>query len=89
MKYDYRDAPEDLVAKARAIAQLCEQHGTTLPAAAVRFAFTHPAVANVTLGIGSADHVRRNADLLSTTFPHELRTALLDAGLIREDVATT
>ncbi|RRR75621.1 aldo/keto reductase, partial [Streptomyces sp. RP5T] len=37
MKYDYQDAPAELVARARAIAEVCEAHGTTLPAAAIAF----------------------------------------------------
>ena len=32
MKYGYKDAPPDFVAHALAIAEVCEHHGTTLPA---------------------------------------------------------
>jgi aryl-alcohol dehydrogenase-like predicted oxidoreductase len=60
MKYDYRDAPPDVVDRARAIAVVCERHGTILPAAAIAFPLTHPAVINVTLGVRSPDQVARN-----------------------------
>src|SRR6185437_15698300 len=72
MKYDYRDAPAHLVARAQAIAEVCEQHGTTLPAAAIAFPFTHPAVVNVTLGMRTPAQVARNAELYRQGVPDAL-----------------
>jgi len=72
MKYDYRDAPAHLVARAQAIAEVCEQHGTTLPAAAIAFPFTHPAVVNVTLGMRTPAQVGRNAELYRQGVPDAL-----------------
>ena len=43
-KYDYRAAPAELVARANAIADLCEAHDTTLPATAIAFPFTQRAI---------------------------------------------
>lgn len=63
-RYDYAQAPPDLLARARAIAAVCAEHGTTLPAAAVAFPLRHPAVVDVTLGMRTADQVQRNAELL-------------------------
>jgi D-threo-aldose 1-dehydrogenase len=82
-KYDYRDAPPELLARARAIADVCESHGTTLPAAAVAFPFTHPAVVNVTLGMRSADQVARNVLLSDRAVPVGLWSDLAAQGLIR------
>ena len=48
--YDYRDAPPEIVRRARAIAAVCERHGTTLPAAAIAFPLAHPAVSSVCVG---------------------------------------
>lgn len=86
MKYDYAEAPANLVERALAIAEICEQHGTTLPAAAIAFAFTHPAVVNVTLGMGSAQHVHRNAELFARPVPAALWADLRTRGLLRRDV---
>ncbi|MFF4508031.1 hypothetical protein [Streptomyces sp. NPDC001401] len=52
MKYDYRSAPVDLVQRASAIAEVCEQHGTTLPGVAI-----------ATQGMRTAEQVERNAEL--------------------------
>ena len=86
MKYDYSDAPAEMVARALAIAEVCERHGTTLPAAAIAFAFTHPSVVNVTLGMGSAQHVARNAELYRSPVSGRLWHDLRAEGLIRPDV---
>jgi D-threo-aldose 1-dehydrogenase len=72
MKYDYQDAPAHLVARAQAIAEVCEQHGATLPAAAIAFPFTHPAVVNVTLGMRTPDQVARNVELYRQSVPDAL-----------------
>ncbi|ELS57179.1 putative Oxidoreductase [Streptomyces viridochromogenes Tue57] len=51
MKDDYQDAPPALVLRARAIAEVCEAHGTALPAVAIAFPHAHPSIINVTLGL--------------------------------------
>ncbi|KOV97003.1 aldo/keto reductase [Streptomyces sp. NRRL B-1140] len=86
MKYDYQDAPPGLVRRALAIAEVCEAHGTSLPAAAIAFPHTHPHVVNVTLGMRNADQVTRNAGLHRLSTPAALWNDLLDQGLIRPDV---
>ncbi|MEH0554351.1 aldo/keto reductase [Streptomyces sp. B21-101] len=85
MKYDYQDAPPDLVARARTIADVCTAHGTTLPAAAIAFPRTHPAVVNVTLGMRSPDQVARNAELHRRHVPEALWDDLRAQGLIRSE----
>ncbi|NUP46245.1 MAG: aldo/keto reductase, partial [Catenulispora sp.] len=72
MKYDYQDAPAHLVARAQEIADVCEEHGTTLPAAAIAFPFTHPAVVNVSLGMRTPEQVARNVDLYRKQVPEGL-----------------
>ncbi|WP_329353081.1 aldo/keto reductase [Streptomyces sp. NBC_01261] len=86
MKYDYQDAPPDLVTRARAIAEVCERHATTLPAAAIAFPFTHPATINVTLGMRNPEQVARNVELHGRHTPEDLWDDLRAQGLIRADV---
>ncbi len=83
MKYDYQDAPAHLVARAQAIAEICQHHGTTLPAAAIAFPFTHPAVVNVTLGMRTPQQVARNVELYRRPVPEDLWADLHAQGLIR------
>ncbi|MFJ3307213.1 aldo/keto reductase [Streptomyces sp. NPDC086549] len=86
MKYDYRDAPPALVARARAIAAVCEAHGTTLPAAAIAFPHTHPSIINVTLGMRNPEQVVQNVELHRQHIPDGLWADLRAQGLIRSDV---
>jgi len=86
MKYDYQEAPSALVTRARAIAEVCARHGTTLPAAAVAFPYSHPSVINVTLGMRTAQQVARNVELHRQHIPEGLWDDLRDRGLIRSDV---
>ncbi|MFB7381268.1 aldo/keto reductase [Kitasatospora purpeofusca] len=86
MKYDYRDAPPELLARARAIAEVCEAHGTTLPAAAIAFPLTHSSIINVTLGMRNPEQVARNVELHGRSAPEGLWNDLRARGLIRSDV---
>ncbi|WP_216589611.1 aldo/keto reductase [Streptomyces brasiliscabiei] len=87
-KFDYQEAPQDLVSRAHAIADTCERHGTTLPAAAMAFPFSHPSIINVTLGMRNAEQVGRNVELHRRSVPDALWDDLRDQGLIRADVPT-
>ena len=82
MKYDYQDAPAHLVARAQEIARVCEAHGTTLPAAALAFPLTHPAVVNVTLGMRTPEQVARNVELYRKGVPEALWADLRSLDLI-------
>ena len=86
MKYDYQDAPPALVDRARRIAEVCERHGTTLPAAAIAFPLSHPCTVNVTLGMRNPDQVTRNTALHRDAVPQDLWNDLRAQGLIRADV---
>jgi D-threo-aldose 1-dehydrogenase len=80
--YDYGPAGPDLIARANRIADVCERHGTTLPAAAAQFPLGHPAVATVCLGARSAEQVKRNAALFEEQIPEELWQELTAEGLL-------
>lgn len=82
-KFNYEGAPHGLIDRADRIADICEQHGTSLPAAAVAFPLGHPAVVNVTLGMRNAGQVRRNVELLHSEVPPACWSDLRDAGLLR------
>jgi D-threo-aldose 1-dehydrogenase len=67
------------------MAELCREHGVTLPAAAVHFVLAHPSVGSALVGMRSAAEVERNAALLSVDVPRELWSALQEEGLLRAD----
>lgn len=84
-KYDYADAPPELLERARALARVCERYGTTLPAAALAFPLAHPAVVSVCVGARSAEQIRRNAALYREAIVPDLWSELKAEGLLRDD----
>jgi D-threo-aldose 1-dehydrogenase len=87
-KYDYADAPAELLERARAIARVCERHGTTLPTAAIAFPLAHPAVVDLCVGARSPEQIRLNAARYADDVPTELWAELKVDGLLREDAPT-
>lgn len=81
-KYNYEQAPRDLVVRAQRIAAVCERHGATLPQAAVQFVLRHPSVASVVLGVKSAEQAVRNAELFAAPVPEGLWDDLRAEGLL-------
>jgi D-threo-aldose 1-dehydrogenase len=83
--YNYAEAPPEVLARARQIAEVCERHGTTLPAAAMAFPLAHPAVVSVCAGAHSPEQMRRNAELRSARIPDDLWDDLKGEGLLRQE----
>jgi D-threo-aldose 1-dehydrogenase len=81
-KYDYDEAPPDLVARARQLAIVCERHGTTLPQAAIAFPLLHPAVSSVAIGMRTAEQVESNVAKYMRAVPNDLWADLIDSHLI-------
>jgi D-threo-aldose 1-dehydrogenase len=84
-RYDYEEAPRALVERARAMARICERHGTSLPAAAVAFPLAHPAVVSVCVGARSPHQIVRNAELFAESISPGLWSDLKAEGLLRAD----
>jgi D-threo-aldose 1-dehydrogenase len=86
--FDYAAAPPEVLDRARRMAEVCAAYGTTLPAAALRFPFGHPAVASVLVGCRSAAEVAANAASAETKVPAALWDELRAAGLLPPEVPT-
>jgi D-threo-aldose 1-dehydrogenase len=84
-KYDYADAPPKLLQRAMRLAAICEQHGSSLPAAALAFPLSHPAVVSICVGASSPGQVERNAALRQASPPPGLWAQLKAEGLLRPD----
>lgn len=87
-KYNYEDAPAELVSRARSIAEVCERHGVTLPEAAIQFALGHPAVVSVVIGSRTAEQMNANAAYFSASIPADLWNELKALNLIDPEVPT-
>jgi D-threo-aldose 1-dehydrogenase len=83
--YNYARAPTDVLDRARRMADVCDRHGTTLPAAAIAFPLGHPAVVSVCVGARLPKQVRRNARLLAAEIPSDLWDELREKGLLHAE----
>src|SRR5436190_12896160 len=84
-KYNYQDAPPEILAKVARIEGVCSAHGVALSTAALHFALGHPAVASVVLGAQNPQEVERNVAALSSKVPSALWTDLKAEHLIDTD----
>ena len=81
-KFNYEDAPADVVARVRAIGAVCREFDVPVQAAALQFPMAHPAVASCIPGAQSIAQLRQNAQWFGQPLPAGLWEALRDAGLL-------
>ncbi|WP_193142920.1 MULTISPECIES: aldo/keto reductase [unclassified Meridianimarinicoccus] len=84
-KYNYAEAPPEILDRVARIDAVCAAHDTPLIAAALQFVLGHPAVRTVVPGATSAAEVSQNVALLERAIPPALWTDLRSEGLIRPD----
>ncbi len=77
--FDYGPAAPDVLAAARACAQACIAHATTLPTAALQFPLLHPAVCTVVAGMRTAHQCALNLEWASAEIDEHLWAALPEA----------
>lgn len=82
--FDYAPVPPALLDRTNRIADVCEAHGVTLPAAAIGYVLRHPAVASVVFGARGREQVRQSVERYETSIPEALWSDLASAGLIHE-----
>jgi D-threo-aldose 1-dehydrogenase len=81
-KFNYRDADEKTIRRYEAIAGICAQHGTPVPAAALQFPLAHPAVATVLVGCRTPEELRQAAAWVQAPIPGALWGALKAGDLL-------
>lgn len=84
-KYNYADAPEDVLERVRKIEAVCLAHDVRLIEAALQFVLGHPAVKTVIPGAVNANEVNANVAILEREIPDGLWSDLRSEGLIRPD----
>ncbi|MEJ8815555.1 aldo/keto reductase [Variovorax ureilyticus] len=87
--YDYQAAPAEILKRVRALEEVCDRHGVTLPAAALQFVRSHPGVSSVVVGALGSHHVEANLDAASSSIPEAFWSELRERGLIPADAPTT
>jgi D-threo-aldose 1-dehydrogenase len=81
-KFDYVDAPPELLRRAADLRAACAEFDVPLEAAALQFPLGHPAVVSVLSGMRSPAQVRQNVGWFEQPVPDGLWTALRERGLM-------
>jgi D-threo-aldose 1-dehydrogenase len=85
LSYDYQTVPADVVARVRAIEDVCERHGVSLASAAIEFVGMHPAVASVVLGAQDVAQAEENMRAAASRAPRQFWDELKELGLLPEN----
>ena len=71
-RYEYQEAPEEMVERARAMQKVCEGFGVPLAAAALQFSMRDPRVASTIVGMTRPERVGQTLELAAEPVPEEL-----------------
>lgn len=82
--YEYGAAPEAVYRRAVRLADACAARGVSLPVAALHFPLRHPAVVNVTVGLGKASQVAQTAGYMNEPPTEDFWRGLAEEGLVPE-----
>lgn len=83
-KFNYEDAPEEIVRRVEQLEAVCNEFSVPLPAAALQFPMAHPAVVSCIPGARDVEQLRKNATWFDMPIPDELWSTLQSRGLIDE-----
>lgn len=86
--FDYLPIPALILARARAIADVCRAVGVPLSAAALQFPLAHPAVVSVLVGMRSPEEVAQDVAALTRPLPPRVWADLRVAGLLASGAPT-
>ena len=81
-KFNYVDAPAEIVARVDRLEAACRAFEVPLAAAAIQYPLRHPAATNVVIGAKNAAQVTQNVAWFEQAIPPELWNALEEGGLI-------
>jgi D-threo-aldose 1-dehydrogenase len=74
--YDYELASDELINRAKKLADLLTSHGISLTSAALQFPLRHSAVTSILVGARNAQEVRENVEAFNTPIPESIWSAL-------------
>lgn len=83
-KFNYREAPEPIMEKARQIKAITDRYGVPLHVAAQRFARSHPAITGLIIGSVKPSEADDNRAIWDAEIPSQLWADIRAAGLVED-----
>lgn len=87
-KFNYEDAPAQIIARVEAIEAVCRVHSVPIQAAALQFPMAHPAVVSCVAGAHSPEQLRQNAAWFAQQLPDRLWRDLVRHRLVDRHAPT-
>lgn len=87
-KFNYADAPPEILDKVRVVEEICARHQVPMKAAALQFPLAHPAVVSVIPGARSVAELEENFRLIRQPIPAVFWADLRKAGIIPPEAPT-
>jgi D-threo-aldose 1-dehydrogenase len=84
-KFNYAEAPAELLARVAEVEAACAAEGVSMQAAALNFPLLHPAVVTVVSGARNGDQMMANITWMQEEIPAGVWKALKDKGVIAAD----
>lgn len=84
-KYNYADAPPDVLEKVRRLQKVCGRCNVSMKAAALQYPLAHPAVVSVIPGARTREELAENFRLLSLPIPQDFWSELRRTRLIPDN----
>lgn len=84
-KFNYGDAPAEIVTRVEALRSACEAEGVTLQAAALQFPLAHPAALTIVSGARNDEQITANIAWFEEPIPAAFWTRLKERGLIADN----
>jgi D-threo-aldose 1-dehydrogenase len=83
-KFNYGDAPADIVARVETLQTLCEELNVSMQAAALQFPLAHPASVTIVSGARNGSQIASNIEWFEHEIPAEFWSELKKRGIVAE-----
>jgi D-threo-aldose 1-dehydrogenase len=83
-KFNYGDAPADIVARVETLQTLCEELNVSMQAAALQFPLAHPASVTIVSGARNGSQIASNIEWFEQEIPAEFWSELKKRGIVAE-----
>lgn len=84
-KFNYAEAPADILARVETLEAACKAEGVSMQAAALNFPLLHPAVVTVVSGARNGEQMKANIGWFEEEIPASFWKTLKDKGVISVD----
>ncbi len=84
-KYNYADAPPEILEKAKGLEEVAKRHNVSLKAASSQFALAHPAITTIIPGTRQPQRVDENYRILEEKIPADFWAEIKGENLIHSD----